>query len=348
MALSLAPTHVADSAATLVPPQPVPGLRTLGWSETFPDGLTEQDLARIGAAIAAGRAPSTRRSYAWQWGRFEKWCAGRGITAMPATQATVCAYLTDFAAQGVAAGTIECACAAIAAEHETEGHTNPVADQAVKAVRRGIRRTLGTAPRRQSRPLSTDEIRRMIATIDRTNARGARDAAIILIGFASALRHSEFAGLELADIEPKPEGLLVRVRKSKTDPEARGQLVGVAHGHHTDTDPVTALNDWLTHRGTQPGQLFRGFHLERIGTRLFTGSGLARMLKERAAAAGVSSERVSGHSLRAGHATTAALAGVGLDRIAAQTRHTRISTLVEHYIRPLEAMQVTSSRDLGL
>jgi len=72
------------------------------------------------------------------------------------------------------------------------------------------------------------------------------------------------------------------------------------------------------------------------------------MLKERARAAGIPSERVSGHSLRAGHATTAALAGVDLTRMAAQTRHSRISTRVEHYIRPLEAMQVTSSRDLGL
>ena len=188
----------------------------------------------------------------------------------------------------------------------------------------------------------------MVTPIDRTSARGARDAALILIGFAAALRRSELAGLELADIEPKPEGLLVRVRKSKTDPEARGQLVGVAHGQHAETDPVTALDAWLTHRGTEPGQLFRGFHLDRIGNRPFTGSGLARMLKERAAAAGIPSEHVSGHSLRAGHATTAAMAGVGLDRIAAQTRHSRISTLVEHYIRPLEAMQVTSSRDLGL
>ena len=71
------------------------------------------------------------------------------------------------------------------------------------------------------------------------------------------------------------------------------------------------------------------------------------MLKDRAAAAGIPSERVSGHSLSAGHATNAALAGVGLDRIAAQSRHSRISTLVEHYIRPLEAMKVTSAATSG-
>ncbi|GAA3836419.1 tyrosine-type recombinase/integrase [Nocardioides panacisoli] len=348
MTLALVPTRVAAFDATLAPPALVPGPRILGWSETLPDGLTDLDLTRITEAIAAGRAESTRRSYAWQWGRFERWCAERAITSMPATPATVCAYITDFAAQGVAAGTIECACAAIAAEHETEGCTNPIADLAVKAVRRGLRRTLGTAPRRRSRPLNTHEIRRMVDHIDRNTARGARDAALILVGFASALRRSELAGLDLADIEPKPEGLLVRVRKSKTDPEARGQLVGVAHGQHAETDPVTALDGWLAHRGRHPGQLFLGFHYDRIGPRPFTGSGLARMLKERAAAAGIPSERVSGHSLRAGHATTAAMAGVGLDRIAAQTRHSRISTLVEHYIRPLEAMEVTSSRDLGL
>lgn len=339
---------VTSRDATLSPAAPVPGPRSLGWCDSPPEGLTDQDLTRITEAIAAGRAESTRRSYAWQWGRFERWCAGRGITAMPATPATVCAYLTDFAARGVAAGTIECACAAIAAEHETESRANPVADPSVRAVRRGIHRTLGTAPRRQVRPLSTDDIRRMVATIDRSTARGARDAALILLGFASALRRSELAGLELADVEPKSEGLLIHVRKSKTDPEAHGQLVGVAHGNHPETDPVTAVDAWLDHRGTQPGQLFLGFHLDRIGSRPFTGSGLARMLKQRAAAAGIPPERVSGHSLRAGHATTAAMNGVGLDRIAAQTRHTRISTLVEHYIRPLEAMQVTSSRDLGL
>ena len=42
------------------------------------------------------------------------------------------------------------------------------------------------------------------------------------------------------------------------------------------------------------------------------------------------------------------MAGVALDRIAAQTRHKRISSLVEHYIRPLEALRITSSRHLGL
>ncbi len=72
------------------------------------------------------------------------------------------------------------------------------------------------------------------------------------------------------------------------------------------------------------------------------------MLRKRARAAGLAAERITAHSLRAGHATSAAVAGVTLDRIAAQTRHKRLSSLIERYIRPAQAMEYTSSRDLGL
>jgi integrase len=57
---------------------------------------------------------------------------------------------------------------------------------------------------------------------------------------------------------------------------------------------------------------------------------------------------VSGHSLRAGHATTAATNGAPIDRIADQTRHRDLTTLFNHYIRPADALATTTSRDLGL
>jgi len=64
-------------------------------------GLTDLDAARIDAAIAAGRAASTRATYASAWRRFERWADGRGIPVLPATPATVCAYLIEFAESGV-------------------------------------------------------------------------------------------------------------------------------------------------------------------------------------------------------------------------------------------------------
>jgi len=137
------------------------------------------------------------------------------------------------------------------------------------------------------------------------------------------------------------------VRRSKTDPDHRGQVVGVAHGQHPDTDPVGAVTSWLAVRGTAPGALFTSLR-GRHGASPITGGTIARILKTRAEAAGLPSALISGHSLRAGHVTSAAMAGVGVDRIAAQTRHRRIDVLIEHYIRPVEALRTTSSRDLGL
>ena len=78
------------------------------------------------------------------------------------------------------------------------------------------------------------------------------------------------------------------------------------------------------------------------------GNAIARMLRARAADAGLPAERIIAHSLRAGHATTAFQAGVHLDRIAAQTPHRDLSVLLARYIRPLEALATTSSRNLGL
>jgi integrase len=221
-----------------------------------PVGLTEVDAARITAAIDAGRTESTLAAYSCAWRRWDRWCTSRQIAPFPATPAAVCAYLTECAARGLSHATIEPACAAIGYQHRRQGADNPIQAELVRQVRRGLRRTLGTAPRRRARPLGTAEIRRILARIDRGTAKGARDAALILLGFASALRRSELAALTLADIEAKPAGLLLTVRRSKTDPDVRGQVVGVAPGQHPATDPIAALDAWITIRGSTAGVVF--------------------------------------------------------------------------------------------
>ena len=171
---------------------------------------------------------------------------------------------------------------------------------------------------------------------------------MILLGYASALRRSELVALTLGDIEDKPGGLMLHIRRSKTDPEGHGEVVGVAHGQHAATDPIAALNAWRQVRGTAPGPIFTRIWGSSISLQPLTGHVPARMLRARAEAAGLDGTRITAHSMRAGHATTAALAGVPLDRIASQTRHKDLSVLVNRYIRPLEALATTSSKDLGL
>lgn len=313
----------------------------------LPAGLTVEEAVRIAEAITAAHAESTRAVYDWAWSQWERWCHARGVATLPAAPA-LCAYLTERAAAGLSVGSIDLACGAVAYQHRRRGLDDPMLTEGVRQVRRGLRRIIGTAPRRQARPLGTGEIRQIVEHIDRSTALGARDAALILLGFASAMRRSELAALTLADIEHKPGGVLLTVRRSKTDQYGDGQLVAVVHGQHASTDPIAALDAWLGFRGTQAGPLFTSLRNKTVTVEPISGEAVSIVLRKRARAAGLAAERITAHSLRAGHATSAAVAGVGLDRIATQTRHKRLSTLLERYIRPAQALEYTSSRDLGL
>lgn len=142
----------------------------------LPADLTVDETVRIADAITAAHADSTRTVYAWAWSQWERWCAGRGATAMPAEPAMICAYLTERAAAGLSVGTIDLACGAISYRHRMHGLPDPILTEGMRQVRRGLRRIIGAAPRRQARPLGTDDIRTIVESIDRSTALGAHRA----------------------------------------------------------------------------------------------------------------------------------------------------------------------------
>ena len=317
-----------------------------------PPELREVDLTRVHEALRASIATSTLKVYACLWRLFEAWCHEHGHTPLPAHPATVAAYLAERAASGIAASSLSMDCCAINRRHRDHDLPSPTNNEAVRRVRRGLARIHGATPRRPAHPLNPEQIRRILNAIDRTTIPGIRDAALILIGFASAMRVSELANLHLADLRPQRGGLILHIRASKTDTERKGAQVGVAAGSHPDTDPLTALDAWLSLRGDEDGPLFTnlsGVHRSgRIRIEPITGKHVSEIVHQRAEAAGLPAERITGHSLRAGHATTAALAGVPAEQIALQTRHRQIDVLIRHYIRPALTLQRSSSQHLGL
>lgn len=312
-------------------------------------GLTLHDAALIAAAMDAELADSTRIQYASAWRQWERWCRTRGVTALSAPPGAIAAFLVGRAETGVTYGSIELGCSAIKYHYQRHGLPDPMADVMLRRVRRGLRRILGVAPRVRAHALTVEQIGQIVSAIDLTTATGIRDRAIILLGFASAVRPSELAALHLADIAALPSGILITICRSKTDPTGRGQLVGVVRGKHPHTDPVAALATWTACRPGGPGPLFTRIH----GTGIATAIGLdvrtiSKTITSRANGAGLDALPVFGHSLRAGHATTAAANGASIDRIAAQTRHRDLDTLIEHYIRPATTLLSSTSADLGL
>src|SRR5262249_3927992 len=94
-----------------------------------------------------------------------------------------------------------------------------------------------------------------MSTLTRGGLAGKRDRAILLLGFALASRRSELVALDVADVEGCTEGLRVRIRKSKTDPEDTGATIAVFRG--SIACPVAAVLRWLADRSITEGPVFR-------------------------------------------------------------------------------------------
>jgi site-specific recombinase XerD len=307
------------------------------------------ELAEIAADardfVAASRAENTTRVYRTGWAQFTAWCDQHGVLALPASPKTVACYVADLAKVAKPA-TIDLRLAAISAAHGAAGHDTPTKEEAVRLVRRGVRRTLGTA-QRQVRPVTVPELRTMFQGLG-TDPGGCRDRALLLLGFAGALRRSELVGLDLADVTEGADGLTVHLRRSKTDQEGAGRTVGIPFGSNPVTCPVRAWRAWLELSSITEGAAFRPVDRHgHIGTTRLSGQAVALVLKRHAARAGLDPAEVAGHSLRAGLATSAAAAGIPERVIAEQTGHKGMAML-RRYIREGSLFRENAASAVGL
>jgi site-specific recombinase XerD len=150
---------------------------------------------------------------------------------LPATAATLAAFLACEATRGSRPSSIARRIAGIRHAHLLAGHEPPSQAEMVKATFRGIRRSVGSAPKRKQ-PLTVDCLRAMVAAAP-DNLIGLRDRALLLIGFAAALRRSELVALDVADLTETKAGLRLRIRASKTDQERQGTTVAIVPGDNS-------------------------------------------------------------------------------------------------------------------
>jgi hypothetical protein len=137
--------------------------------------LMDADLDAADDCLRAEKSPGTRRAYASDYRIFVRYCADRGACAMPARAETDMAFLAAEARGGARASTLGRRVAAIRYAHKLAGHEPPTNSEAVKAVIRGIRRSIGTA-KTQKVPATADLVRQMLDACPDT-MRGKRDRA---------------------------------------------------------------------------------------------------------------------------------------------------------------------------
>ena len=331
---------------------------------------------------------NTRQAYASGWRDFRLFCEENDFVALPADPGTVVLYLSFLAKkvdhktgevtkEGLSVPTLEQRLSAIAYHHEEQGHESPTSTREVKQVMAGIRRKQRHRPD-DAKPLMTYHIKHMVDALpkkadpcaqrkrERTKtAAGARltngekrylrllqirNRALLLLGYADALRRSGIAGLTFDDVREEPGlGLVIDIRASKTDQEGEGQLVYVRR-LTSEYDPVRALDAWRKESGIDAGPVFRPITRGgNVGDEAITGKTVSNVVQEAVELAGISeADAYSAHSLRAGHATQATKNGVPAEIAMKTTRHESRDQF-EGYVRNEEkAVESASSGQLGL
>jgi site-specific recombinase XerD len=302
-------------------------------------------LEQVREYIRASKAANTLRGYRSDWRDFCGWCEVHAICPLPAAAEVVASYIAECAGK-LKVGSIQRRLNAIAEAHKAIGLESPTHHAMVMNTMKGIRRTKGTAPA-QKAPALTEDIRAMVDATD-MGIIGVRDRALILLGFAGAFRRSELVNLNVDHCSFGKDGLTVTLRRSKTDPNGVGRKVGIPYGANPETCPVRVLQHWVEQAGITDGPLFRSISRHgRVQVGRLSGIDVARVVKKLVQRAGLDPGKYAGHSLRAGHATSAAIAGASERSIMQQTGHRSVQ-MVRRYIRDGSLFRENSAAKLGL
>ena len=289
-----------------------------------------ENLAKLKELVQGARAKNTGVVYRGQVRRFCAWASGRSpdVPPLPADAQTVALYLADCARRKLTAATLRVAASSIAAWHRAHNCKNPCDDELVRAALRGAACTTADRAKTARTPLRLHELRKLVAATS-ASVLGARDRAMVLLGFYAALRRSELVALVPDDVTREPRGLVVRLRRSKTDQTGRGIEKVVPALPDEQLDPVRALDAWLAVRPPHARALFCGV---RARTERLSPSTVEARLEELLLRAGITGGNYGPHSLRAGWATEAAARGARVEQIQQHLGHASPSMALR-YVR---------------
>ena len=281
-------------------------LDTTDTTDTLPIPSTSiaRDAKEALSLMEASLSASTRRAYATAVKQFAEYCKSIG-TSPVLSEECVLLWLGHLSAEGKSYATINTRLAGLSKLAELEGISDLDDSRKIRRVMRGLKRSR-PAQQKKARSLTAQDIRSMVE-----GSSNPRDIALVLFGWESGLRRSELMALDWDDIAVSDRGIIVTVKRSKTDQTGRGRVFAV-HRSSNEFCPVRALLS-IKEPGAR-GAVFRNQHGMRLD-----GRSVALILKGMADKAELSSVDVSGHSLRSGMITHVLDSGGSIEDVHART-----------------------------
>jgi integrase len=280
-------------------------------------------------------SPRTQAVYAINWRDWERFCGEHKAAPLPADDAVLAAFLRA-RAETHSTASVSQRLAAIVAAHELEGCPLRIKGSVIKDAWAEIRRTKGMAKNPKAALVSAD-IKRMIRAIP---ADRIQDRALLLFGFATAMRRSEIVALNVEDLAFDESGLVITIRRSKTDKDGMGQPVAILR-RHNEWCPVAALEAWLT-TGISGGAVWR----TSLDTRMDAAT-VALLTKRYAAKIGLDPARIGAHSLRRGCVTEMFRRGIDIKHVMAHSRHKTVGVAMG-YVEAMKTLENPALKALGL
>ncbi len=331
--------------------EPVPA------SQTSLAQLSEQARQFIGLSAR----PNTRRAYATQLKQWMAWCHGNGHLAFTGDTNLVANYLSERAARGQSVSTLRTVVAAIKAGHDAKGLSF---DSKAPAIVRTLRGIHNANPRlaKQAEPIRGPDVLDLMEGIDATLI-GARDMALLALGYVFALRRSELVALDLESQGTGAGVLRITARTMEVSfaiaKTSNGETQTVAVPRAENAEAVAAVESWVRLAGIGKGEpiIRRILKGGKLGGRLHPQS-VAAIIKSRvglhyedlgasAADAAGEADRYSGHSLRVGFCVSAAEAGADLRAMATVSRH-RSLAMPARYAQKAEQIKTSPHRLPGV
>jgi len=291
------------------------------------------------------KSENTKRAYSSDWMQFVTWCKQNVLASLPADPETLVYFIT-YLGKTNKASTIKRKMAAISQRHETAGYKSPTKNSLVRGVWDGLQRSIGIQEEGKN-ALWLDELRQLLAGISGERLIDIRDRALLVIGWAGALRRSESVGLDIEHIEFTRDGLIVNLYRSKTDQKGEGQQIALPFGSNPKTCPVRLLEHWLSTSGITSGPIFRRIdrHSNIMGR--LTDQSVRLIVRKHCEKVGLDPSRYGAHSLRSGFCSTAAKSGKAEHQIMKQTRHKRSDSL-QRYIKKATLFDDNAASGIGL
>ncbi|MET8129530.1 tyrosine-type recombinase/integrase [Streptomyces sp. NPDC005065] len=190
-------------------------------------------------------------------------------------------------------------------------------------------------------------LRAMVAACPTDTLTGLRDRAVLLVGYGIAGRRHEIGGLTVRSMEPSPgRGMYVDVRVSKTDPPA----VRIRYANDPAMCPVRAWQAWQTAADlTEPDTpAFRRMHRSGSITRAgLSPQSVGTIVADAGTRANIT-DRLTGHSPRAGRITDARRHGKDRKVISSTSGHVEGSAVLDGYIRDVDGWDPDNNALAGL